>query len=56
MWNGIGWYGFIGVITTSMTDISLIVDLYADFEKKVTVPCLSFRISVFVDKTHARGL
>ena len=23
MWNGIGWYGFIGVITTSTTDISL---------------------------------
>ena len=23
MWNGIGWYGFIGVVTTSMTDISL---------------------------------
>ena len=23
MWNGIGWYGFIGVITTSLTDISL---------------------------------
>ena len=23
MWNGIGWYGFIGVMTTSMTDISL---------------------------------
>ena len=22
-WNGIGWYGFIGVITTSKTDISL---------------------------------
>ena len=24
MWNGIGWYGLIGVITTSTTDISLI--------------------------------
>ena len=24
MWNGIGWYGFIGVITTSTTDISLL--------------------------------
>ena len=24
MWNGIGWYGFIGVITSSTTDISLI--------------------------------
>ena len=23
MWNGIGWYEFIGVITTSTTDISL---------------------------------
>ena len=23
MWNGIGWYGVIGVITTSTTDISL---------------------------------
>ena len=23
MWNGIGWLGFIGVITTSTTDISL---------------------------------
>ena len=23
MWDGIGWYGFIGVITTSTTDISL---------------------------------
>ena len=23
MWNGIGWYGFICVITTSTTDISL---------------------------------
>ena len=23
MWNGIGWYGFIGIITTSTTDISL---------------------------------
>ena len=23
MWNGIGWYGFIGVITTSTADISL---------------------------------
>ena len=23
MWNGIDWYGFIGVITTSTTDISL---------------------------------
>ena len=23
MWNGFGWYGFIGVITTSTTDISL---------------------------------
>ena len=23
MWNGIGWYGFIGLITTSTTDISL---------------------------------
>ena len=27
MWNGIGWYGFIGVITASTTDISLIVFL-----------------------------
>ena len=25
MWNSIGWYGFIGVITTSTTDISLII-------------------------------
>ena len=23
MWNGIGWYEFIGVLTTSTTDISL---------------------------------
>ena len=23
MWHGIGWYGFIGVLTTSTTDISL---------------------------------
>ena len=23
MWNGIGWYGFIGVITTSTTNLSL---------------------------------
>ena len=23
IWNGIGWYGFIGVITASTTDISL---------------------------------
>ena len=23
MWDGIGWYGFIGVITTSTTDINL---------------------------------
>ena len=27
MWNGIGWYGFIGP-TTSTTDISLIFMLY----------------------------
>ena len=27
MWNGIGWYGFIGGITTSTTDISLNVKL-----------------------------
>ena len=25
MWNGIGWYGFIGGITTSTTDISLVI-------------------------------
>ena len=23
MWNGRGWYGFVGTILTSMTDISL---------------------------------
>ena len=23
MWNGSGWYGFIGAISTSTTDISL---------------------------------
>ena len=28
MWNGIGWYGFIGVITTSTTDISLVPRQY----------------------------
>ena len=27
MWNGIGWYGFIGGITTSTTDISLCPDM-----------------------------
>ena len=27
MWNGIGWCGFIGVITTSTTDISLSSDM-----------------------------
>ena len=27
MWNGIGWYGFIDVITTSTTDISLVIPL-----------------------------
>ena len=35
---------------------ALIVELYADFENRVTLPCVSFRISVFVDDTHARGL
>ena len=29
MWNGIGWYGFIGVITTSTTDISLYIHILA---------------------------
>ena len=28
MWNGIGWYEFIGVITTSTTDISLTLRLH----------------------------
>ena len=27
IWNGIGWYGFIGVITTSTTDISLVLTI-----------------------------
>ena len=27
---------------------------YADFENRVTSPWVSFRISVFVDNTHAR--
>ena len=31
MWNGIGWYGFIGVITTSTTDISLAARLLGNF-------------------------
>ena len=29
--NGIGWYGFIGVITTSTTDISLTIDVKRRF-------------------------
>ena len=32
MWNGIGWYGFIGP-TTSTTDISLIKRLLFELEK-----------------------
>ena len=34
MWNGIGWYGFIGVITTSTTDISLTHSLLQSFTVK----------------------
>ena len=30
MWNGIGWYGFIGVITTSTTDISLVMGVISN--------------------------
>ena len=27
MWNGIGWYGFIGIITKSTTDICLLISV-----------------------------
>ena len=27
MWNGIGWYRLIGIITKSTTDISLLISL-----------------------------
>ena len=30
MWNGIGWYGFIG-LTTSTTDISLVENISGAF-------------------------
>ena len=35
---------------------SLIVELYANFENRVILLCVSFRISIFVDNTHAHGL
>ena len=36
MWNGIGWYGCIGVIiSTSTTDISLSVSMPNDILNKV---------------------
>ena len=31
MWNGSGWYGFIGTISTSTTDISLLGHQLARF-------------------------
>ena len=33
MWNGSGWYGFIGTISTSTTDISLLLG----FMQKTTI-------------------
>ena len=36
MWNGIGWYGFIGVITTSTTDISLGIHVLATFLSRLS--------------------
>ena len=35
MWNGIGWYGCIGVITTSTSDISISVSMPNDILNKV---------------------
>ena len=42
MWNGIGWHGFIGVITTSTTDISLSLSLIFVLQK---VPVSSWSLS-----------
>ena len=46
MWNSIGWYGFIGVITTSTTDISLNTSVH---------PCQVFYVH-FVRPTAWRPL
>ena len=40
MWNGFGWYGFIGVITTSTTDISLPIHIKCPIPELVYIFCL----------------
>ena len=42
MWNGSGWYGFIAVISTSMTYISLSCYLHLSF----SLPCAALGCSV----------
>ena len=47
MWNGIGWYGFIGVITTSTTNISL-ERLFASFKLIPGIKHFSQVIAIYV--------